>query len=334
VDSPGTMAVVQQTGPGGPEVLTLGRRPRPVAGSGELLIRVAAAGVNRPDILQRLGHYPPPPGASDILGLEVAGEVVEVGSGVTGWSTGQTVCALLAGGGYAEYATAPALQCLPIPRGLSEVEAAGLPETAFTVWHNIVDLGGFQRGDSVLIHGGSSGIGVMAIQMVAALGGRAIATAGSAQKVQTCLDLGAVAAVDYRSEDFVEAVKAATDGRGVDIILDMVGGDYLPRNIAAAAVGGRILHIAFLRGAKAEVDLSRVMQKRLVITGSTLRPRSVAEKGEIAFRLARSVWPAIESGVIRPVIDSVFPFAQAADAHRRMETSQHIGKIMLTPAST
>ena len=328
---PSTMSVVDLTGFGGPETLIPGRRPIPTPGPGEVLIRVAAAGVNRPDIIQRLGRYPPPAGASDILGLEVAGEVVDVGPGVTGWSAGQSACALLPGGGYAEYATAPALQCLAIPEGLTDVEAASLPETAFTVWRNIFDLGGFRPGDSVLIHGGAGGIGVMAIQMVTALGGRAIATAGSARKVRACLDLGAVAAIDYQTEDFVEAARTATDGRGADIILDMVGGDYLPRNMAAAAAGGRIVHIAFLRGAKAEIDLSRLMQKRLIITGSTLRPISVAEKGEIAAKLARTVWPAIARGAIRPVIDSVYPFDQAAEAHRRMESSQHIGKIMLTP---
>ena len=247
------------------------------------------------------------------------------------WAHTGAVCALLAGGGYAEYAAAPAPQCLPVPAGLTDVEAASLPETAFTVWRNVVDLGGFQPGQTVLVHGGTSGIGVMAIQMVTALGGRAIATAGSPEKVRACLDLGAVAAIDYRTGDFVEGVLAATDGRGADIVLDMVGGDYLPRNMAAAAVGGRIIHIAFLRGARAEIDLSQVMRRQLTITGSTLRPRSVAEKGAIATRLARDVWPAIERGAIRPIVDAVFPFSRAADAHRRLEASQHIGKIVLTP---
>ncbi len=325
------MTVVDLPGFGDADRLTLGRRPMPVAGPGEVLIRVAAAGVNRPDVLQRMGKYPPPPGASDVLGLEVAGEVVEVGSGVTEYRPGQRVCALLSGGGYAEYAAAPAAQCLPVPAGLTDVEAASLPETAFTVWHNIFDQGGFAPGQTVLIHGGASGIGVMAIQMVTALGGRAIATAGTERKAAACRDLGARPAIDYRTEDFVEAVKAATAGRGADIILDMVGGDYLPRNMAAAAVGGRIHHIAFLRGARTEIDLAKVMMKRLIITGSTLRARSVADKGEIATQLAVQVWPAIARGAIRPVVDSVFPFSRAADAHRRMESSLHIGKIVLTP---
>lgn len=326
-----SMIVVDLPSFGGPETLTPGRRPIPSPGAGEVLIRVGAAGVNRPDILQRLGRHPPPPGASDVPGLEVAGEVAALGTGVAGWSVGQRVCALLAGGGYAQYAIAPAPQCLPVPDGLTDVEAASLPETAFTVWRNVFDLGGFQAGDSVLVHGGASGIGVMAIQMVTTLGGRVIATAGGERKVRACLDLGAVAAADYRTEDFVKVVEAATEGRGADIVLDMVGGDYLPRNIAAAAAGGRIVHIAFLRGAKAELDLSLVMRKRLTVTGSTLRACSVAEKGAIAASLATAVWPAIARGDIRPVIDSVFPFAQAAEAHRRMESSQHIGKIVLTP---
>lgn len=326
-----TMVVVDLPTFGGPESLTLGRRPIPEPGPGEVLIRVGAAGVNRPDILQRQGRYPPPAGASDVPGLEVAGEVVAVGPEVAGWSVGQRACALLTGGGYAQYAVAPAPQCLPIPGALTDVEAASLPETAFTVWRNVFDLGGFQTGESVLIHGGTSGIGVMAIQMVAALGGRAVATAGGQRKVRACLDLGAVAAADYRTEDFVEAALGATEGRGVDIVLDMIGGDYLPRNIAAAAEGGRIVSIAFLRGAKAELDLSLVMRKRLTLTGSTLRGCTVAEKGAIARRVAAAVWPAIARGEIRPVIDSVFPFEKAAEAHRRMESSQHIGKIVLTP---
>jgi putative PIG3 family NAD(P)H quinone oxidoreductase len=242
---------------------------------------------------------------------------------------GQWVCALLAGGGYAQFAVAPAQQCLPIPAGLSAVQAASLPETVFTVWHNVFDQGAFQAGDTVLIHGGSSGIGVMAIQMVAALGGRAIATAGSDDKTAACRTLGAETAINYRTADFVQEVLAATDGRGADIILDMVGGDYLPRNIAAAAIGGRVLHIAYLRGARAEIDLAKVMQKQLIITGSTLRSRSVADKGRIRDRLAAQVWPAMDQGRIRPVIDAVYPLAGAADAHRRLEAAEHIGKIVL-----
>jgi putative PIG3 family NAD(P)H quinone oxidoreductase len=324
------MMVVEVVAPGGPEQLTLGRRPKPAPGAGEVLIRVEAAGVNRPDVLQRLGKYPPPPGASDVLGLEVAGEIVGVGACVGDLIPGQRVCALLAGGGYAEYAAAPAGQCLPVPDGLTEVEAASLPETAFTVWHNLIDHGGFQPGQTVLVHGGASGIGVMAIQMVAALGGRVIATAGSVTKVAACRSLGAEA-IDYSREDFVAAVNDATAGKGVDIVLDMVGGDYLLRNMEAAAIGGRIVHIAFLRGAKPQIDLAKLMHKRLVITGSTLRGRSVETKAAIAEALRREVWPAIASGVIRPVVDSVFEFGRAGEAHRLMEASGHIGKIVLTP---
>jgi putative PIG3 family NAD(P)H quinone oxidoreductase len=315
---------------GGPEQFTTERRPIPTPEPGEVLIRVAAAGVNRPDLLQRMGKYPPPPGASDILGLEVAGTIVAVGLDAEGWREGDRVCALLAGGGYAQFATAPAGQCLPVPDGLTLAEAASLPETAFTVFHNVVENGHFQPGQTVLVHGGTSGIGVMAIQMVTALGGRAIATAGSAHKAKACLDLGAIEAVNYTEQDFVKVVRLATDGRGADVILDMVGGDYLPRNMDAAAVGGRIVQIAFLRGAKAQIDLATLMQKRLVLTGSTLRTRDLATKARIAAQVRQQVWPLIGSGAIRPLIDSVFPLTQAAEAHRRMESSAHIGKIVLT----
>ena len=325
------MIAIEVTQFGGPECLTLGRRPIPSAAEGEVLLRVHAAGVNRPDILQRMGRYPPPPGASDLLGLEAAGEVVAIGNAVLHLQAGQRVCALLAGGGYAEYVAVPAVQCLPVPRGLSDVEAASLPETTFTVWHNIFDLGLFTPGCDVLIHGGTSGIGVMAIQMVAAMGGRVFATAGSDAKVRACLELGATIGCNYRTEDFVEVIKSATGGRGVDIILDMVGGDYLAKNVRVAATGARILQIAFMRGARAELDLSKVMQKRVMITGSTLRPRGSSDKHQIALRVEKEIWPRIERGAIRPVIDSVFPFSQAGDAHRRMESSGHIGKIVLTP---
>jgi putative PIG3 family NAD(P)H quinone oxidoreductase len=328
---PREMTVVEISAHGGPEGLGLGRRQRPSAGAGEVLIEVAAAGVNRPDVLQRMGLYPPPPGTSDLPGLEVAGTVAEVGEGVSGFSLGQGVCALLTGGGYADYAVAPAPQCLTIPDGLSMIEAASLPETAFTVWHNVFDRASFRAGETVLVHGGTSGIGVMAIQMVSALGGQAIATAGSAQKAQACLDLGAVAAVDYTAQDFVQVVKDVTGGRGADIILDMVGGDYLPRNVDAAAIDGRIAHIAFLRGAKAQLDLPKVMQKRLIVTGSMLRGRSVADKGRIAHSLREKVWPLIAAGEIRPVVHAVFAFGEAPRAHALMESSTHIGKIVLTP---
>ncbi len=327
---PTSMTAIEISTPGGPEVLVPAERPVPTAGPGEVLIEVAAAGVNRPDVLQRLGNYPPPPGASDIPGLEIAGTVVALGEGVSQWREGDQVTALVTGGGYAQYCAAPAAQCLPIPGGLSLEEAAGLPETFFTVWTNVFDRGGLQAGEAFLVHGGSSGIGTNAIQMARTLGARVFATAGSAEKCRACEDLGAERAINYREEDFVEVVKTATDGRGVDVILDMVGGDYIARNLKALAVEGRLCYIAFLGGSKAEVDFLPLMLKRITLTGSTLRARDVAFKAAIAENLRQTVWPKIEAGEIKPVIAARYPLGRAAEAHALMESSQHIGKIVLT----
>jgi putative PIG3 family NAD(P)H quinone oxidoreductase len=323
------MRVVELAGHGGPEVLRPATRPRPLPGPGEVLIAVEAAGVNRPDVLQRQGHYPPPPGASDIPGLEVAGRVSAVGDGVRGWRTGDRVCALLAGGGYAEYAAAPAAQCLPLPRGLDPVQAAALPETLFTVWTNVFERGRLRAGETLLVHGGSGGVGTAAIALAHARGARVLATAGSAAKCAACVALGAERAVNYHQEDFLPAVKEATGGRGVDVILDMVGGDYTPRNVECLAVEGRLVQIAFLRGSKVDLDLRAVMQKRLTVTGSTLRARGVEEKGAIARALREQVWPLIEDGRVRPPVHATFPLERAADAHRLMESGAHIGKIVL-----
>ena len=327
---PDTMTAIEIREPGAPEALVPGDRPRPAPGPGELLVKVTAAGVNRPDVLQRQGGYPPPPGASDIPGLEIAGRVVALGAGVDEWSIGDQVTALVAGGGYAEYCTAPAAQCLPVPRGLTLEEAAALPETFFTVWSNVFDRGGLGAGESFLVHGGSSGIGTTAIQMARTFGARVFATAGSAEKCAACEGLGAERAINYREADFVEAVKAATKGAGVDLILDMVGGEYVQRNISALAPDGRLVNIAFLGGSKVEVNLLPVMLKRLTLTGSTLRARSVEFKGAIAARLREKVWPHLEKGEIKPVMAARFPLAEAAAAHRLMESSAHIGKIVLT----
>jgi len=316
---------------GGPEVLGVVEVPVPRPGGGEVLIAVEAAGVNRPDVFQRQGLYPPPPGASEIPGLEVAGTVVAVGEGVAEPVIGSRVCALLAGGGYAEYAVAPAGQCLPIPAGLSAVEAAVLPETYFTVWSNVFDRGRLQPGESLLVHGGSSGIGTTAIQMGAALGATVYATAGSGGKCAVCEELGATLAVNYRQKDFVEVLRDATGGRGIDVTLDMVAGPYLERNAQLAAVDGRIVIIAFLGGTVATVDLRPLMMKRLVVTGSTLRARSVAFKTEIRCNLIERVWPLLEVSRIRPVIHQQFALAEAAQAHALMESSQHIGKLVLRP---
>jgi putative PIG3 family NAD(P)H quinone oxidoreductase len=324
------MKVIEIERPGGPEVLRVAERDAPAPARGEVLIRVEAAGVNRPDVLQRQGHYPPPPGASDIPGLEVAGMVAALGAGVAGCCLDDRVCALLAGGGYAEYAVAPAAQCLPVPSGLDVVQAAALPETFFTVWTNVFERGGLKAGEALLVHGGSSGIGTAAIALAAARGARVLATAGTAEKCAACERLGAERAINYRSQDFVAAVREATSGRGVDVVLDMVGGDYTARNIECLAAGGRLVQIAFLRGSQVQVDLRPLMMKRLTLTGSTLRARSVEEKGAIAAALRREVWPLIEDGRVRPVIDSTFPLERAADAHRRMEAGEHIGKIVLT----
>lgn len=326
---PDTMNAIEITSPGGPEVLKPGTRPMPHPKDGEVLIEVHAAGINRPDVFQRKGHYDPPPGAPDIPGLEVAGRVVEVGPGVADWKVGDPVCALVAGGGYAEFCTAPAPQCLPVPTGLSMVEAAALPETFFTVWSNVFDRGLLKSGETLLVHGGSSGIGTTAIQMAKAAGARVFTTAGSAEKCEACLKLGADRAINYREEDFAAVVKEATGGKGVDVVLDMVGGDYIPRSISCMATDGRHVSIAFLRGSKAEIDFNRVMRNRLTLTGSTLRPRPIADKAAIAQKLEEHVWPKLAAGSIRPLIHSTFPLAEAAKAHALMESSEHIGKIVL-----
>lgn len=323
------MLVIEIAHPGGPEVLKAVERAMPDAGAGELLIRVAAAGVNRPDLMQRQGRYPPPPGASDIPGLEVAGTVAAVGDGVTGWRTGDRVCALVSGGGYADHCVAPAPQCLPIPGPLDDVQAAALPETFFTVWTNVFERGRLTPGETLLVHGGSSGIGTTAIQLARALGARVLATAGSRRKCDACLALGAERAIPYREEDFVAAVRQATAGRGADVILDMVGGSYVARDVEALAIDGRLVLIAVQGGATAELSLLPLLQRRLTITGSTLRPRSVAEKGRIARALLENVWPLLESGRVRPLIDSIFPLPDADEAHRRMESGEHVGKIVL-----
>jgi NADPH2:quinone reductase len=327
---PNTMRAVEITQHGGPEVLKIGTRPVPQPKPGEVLIKVAAAGVNRPDTMQRAGNYPVPPGASDIPGLELAGSIVSLGEGVRDWRVGDSVTALVAGGGYAEYCTAPAPQCLPIPKGLTAVEAASLPETFFTVWSNVFDRGRLAPGESFLVQGGSSGIGVTAIQMVRAFGNRVFATAGSAGKCEACVKLGAERAINYKTEDFVAVIKEATGGKGVNVILDMVGGDYLDRELKCVADDGRIVIIAFLGGAKATVFLNDILRRRLTVTGSALRPRPVEFKGAIARNLREKVWPLIESGKIKPVIHETFPLAEASRAHALMESSAHIGKIVLT----
>ncbi len=329
---PDSMTVIEITAPGGPEKLAIRRRPTPKPGPGEVLIQVAVAGVNRPDCLQRQGGYPPPPGASEIPGLEVAGTVVALGDAVSEWQIGDALCALLTGGGYAEYCVAPAAQCLPIPAGFSLQQAAALPETFFTVWSNVFDRARLQPGEILLVHGGTSGIGTTAIQLAKALGSRVFATVGGAEKIQPCLDLGAERVINYREEDFVQVVKEATHNRGVNVILDMVGGDYVQRNLSALAVEGRLVYIAFLRGAKVELNLGAVMMKRLTITGSTLRARPVADKAHIAESLRQRVWPLLANGTIRPVIDRVFPLNEAAAAHAFMESNRHIGKILLRVA--
>lgn len=326
---PQTMSAVEITQPGGPEVLVPTTRPVPQPAAGEVLIRVAVAGVNRPDVVQRQGLYPPPPGASDLPGLEVAGTIVALGPDVTGWQVGDTVCALLGGGGYAEYATAPVGQCLPVPAGLDMVQAAALPETVMTVWTNVFERAGLLPGESLLVHGGTSGIGTMAIQLAKAQGAKVFATAGGAEKAAACAALGADHAIDYKAQDFVAVVKEATGKRGVDVVLDMVGGDYLPRNIDCLAMDGRHVSIAFLRGPKVELNMMPVMLKRLTLTGSTLRARSAGQKKALAAAVQEKVWPLITAGKVRPVIAATFPLEQAADAHRLMESSTHVGKIML-----
>jgi NADPH2:quinone reductase len=326
------MKVIEISSFGGPEVLRLADRPIPVPGANEVLIKVAAAGVNRPDVIQRYGKYPPPAGASDIPGLEVSGHVVGRGPDVVQWADGDAVCALLAGGGYADYCVAPQAQCLRPPDGLSLIDAAGIPETFFTVWSNVFERGRLKRGESILIHGGTSGIGTTAIQLARALSARVFATAGSDAKCAACLALGAEQAFNYRTTDWVKGVHDATIGQGVDMVLDMVGGDYVARNLEALAVEGRLVQIAFLKSSRVEIDLMQVMRRRLAITGSTLRPRSPEEKGAIARQLLEHVWPLIENGAVKPVIHARFPLERAAEAHRVMEESRHIGKLILTTA--
>ncbi len=327
---PTTMRAIEIAEAGGPEVLRIGERPVPEPGDGEVLIEVRAAGVNRPDVMQRLGLYPPPPGAPDIPGLEVAGTVAKLGESTSGVQEGDAVCALVVGGGYAEYCVAPATLCLPVPEGLSAVEAAAIPETFFTVWTNVFDRGRLAGGDTLLVPGGSSGIGTTAIQLAKAFGATVYVTAGSDEKCRACTDLGADAAINYRNEDFVERISELTNERGVDVILDMIGGDYLPRNLKSLAVEGRIVQIALQGGPKVEMNLLPIMLKRLTLTGSTLRPRTVAQKAMIAHSLREKVWPLLESDKVRPIIHATFPLAQASEAHRMMESSQHIGKLVLS----
>ena len=326
---PTTMRAIEISEPGGPEVLRPVTRPVPVPNAEDILIKVVAAGVNRPDALQRAGAYAPPPDASDLPGLECAGEVVAVGTGVSRWAIGDKVCALLPGGGYAEYVTTHQDHALAVPVGLSMIEAAALPETFFTVWTNVFERGCLEAGEVFLVHGGTSGIGTTAIQLASAMGARVFATAGSAEKCAKCVELGAELAINYNDEDYVSVVKDATNGRGVDLILDMVGGTYIARNIRALAVDGRLAMIAFLGGPKAEINFAQIMAKRITVTGSTLRPRSIQDKAVIAEALREIVWPMIEAGRIAPVMDSTFSLDQAADAHRRIESSGHIGKIVL-----
>ena len=331
---PSTMHAVEIAQPGGPEVLRPTRRPLPDVGPGEVLIRVAAAGVNRPDVLQRLGLYPLPPGVSDLPGLEVSGTIAAIGDGVTGWALGDAVCALTPGGGYAEYCKTPAGQCLPVPAGVSMLEAASLPETFFTVWINVFDRARLSPGETLLVQGGSSGIGVTAIQMAKAFGHRVFVTAGSDEKCRACEALGAERGINYRTEDFVAIVKSLTEKRGVDVILDMVGGDYVQRELKCLAVDGRLSLIAFLGGSKAELDMGDILYRRLTITGSTLRPRSVEYKTEVAQALRSKVWPLVESAAIKPVIHATFPLADARRAHELMESSTHVGKIILDVAGS
>jgi NADPH2:quinone reductase len=329
-DLPETMNAVVAVRPGGPEVLRVETRPRPAPGAGEVLIAVEAAGVNRPDTLQRQGLYPPPAGAPDILGLEVAGRIIALGPGAARYALGDRILALVPGGGYAQYCVAHESIALPLPAGCSMVEAAAIPETFFTVWSNVFERGRLQPDETLLVHGGTSGIGTTAIMLAKAFGAKVIATAGSDDKARACEKLGADVAVNYRATDFVAATLAATGGRGAEVILDMVGGDYVARNYAAAAVDGRIIQIAFLNGRKTTLDLRPLMVKRLVHTGSTLRPRPVAQKAAIAEALHAQVWPLLAGGRCKPVIDSTYPLADAASAHARMESSAHIGKIVLT----
>jgi putative PIG3 family NAD(P)H quinone oxidoreductase len=325
------MHCIEISTPGGPDVLTLVERPDPVPRPGEVLIAVAAAGVNRPDVVQRLGRYPPPPGASDIPGLEVAGTIARVGEGVDGWRTGDRVCALVSGGGYATQCVAPAPQCLPVPESLDFVAAGAVPETFFTVWTNVFDRGRLKSGESALFHGGTSGIGTTAIQLAAARGARVFATAGSDEKCRACEALGAERGINYRTEDFVAVIQERTGGRGVDLVLDIIGGEYFPKNIAVLANDGRLVQIGLMgKASSATIELNQVLRRRLTITGSTLRVRTVAEKGAIAAALYAEVWPLLEAGRVRPIVYTTFPLREAAAAHRLMESSEHVGKIVLT----
>jgi NADPH2:quinone reductase len=324
------MKAIEISQPGGPEVLTLVDRPMPEPKAGEVLIKIEAAGINRPDVFQRKGNYPPPPGASDLPGLEVAGEIVGGDVGSTGLAVGDKVCALLAGGGYAEYCVAPAAQCLPVPKGLSMVEAAALPETYFTVWTNVFDRGALAAGEVLLVHGGASGIGTTAVQLAKAMGNTVYVTVGSDERARAVEALGAAKAINYKTQDFVQEIKELTQGRGVDVILDMVAGDYINRDLACLADDGRIVIIALLGGSKATIDCNQLMRRRLSVTGSTLRPRPVEFKARIAQSLQEHVWPLLESGKIRPVIHATFPLAKACDAHAMMDAGEQIGKIVLT----
>jgi len=324
-----TMIAIEIPQPGGPEVLVPVERPVPTIGPGDVLVKVGAAGVNRPDVLQRQGRYPPPPGVTDIPGLEVAGTIEAVGSSVTSWQPGDRVCALVSGGGYAEFCAVPAPQCLPAPRGMDVTHAAALPETTFTVWTNVFERGRLTKGETILIHGGSSGIGTTAIQLAHALGAHVYATAGSAEKCAACESLGAQKAINYHQTDFVSAIKDLTNGRGVDVVLDMVAGDYVQRNIEVLAMNGRLVMIGRQGGVKSEIDVMPILRKRLVLTGSTLRTRSVEEKGALAQSVYQHVWPLFESGAVRVIVHQTFPLPLAAAAHRLMESSAHVGKIVL-----
>ena len=324
------MIAISIVKPGGPEVLQAIELPVPRPGPREVLIRVTAAGVNRPDLMQREGKYPPPPGTSDIPGLEISGTVAAIGPGVERWREGEAVCALVSGGGYAEYCVAPDVQCLPIPSNVDVVSAAAMPETYFTVWTNVFERGRLAPGESLLVHGGGSGIGTTAIQMARAFGARVFATAGTGEKCAACEQLGAERAINYRTEDFAAIVMSATDGKGVDVILDMVGAPYFSRNVDSLALEGRLVQIAVLHGAKAEINLVRLLRQRITITGSTLRSRTVEQKGAIAGAVEKAVWPLVEAGTIRPIVYATFPLARAAEAHRLMESGSHFGKILLT----
>jgi putative PIG3 family NAD(P)H quinone oxidoreductase len=327
---PDRMTAIEITAPGGPEVLRAVERPVPHPADGEVLVRVEAAGVNRPDVLQRLGTYPPPRGASDIPGLEISGTIASVHSDTKRWHAGDRICALVVGGGYAEYCIAPAVQCLPIPDGMDAVSAAAVPETFFTVWTNLFQRGGLRPGERVLIHGGTSGIGTTAIQLARAFDAIVFATAGSDVKTVACRRLGAAVAINYNTEDFVDAVRGETSGAGVDVILDIIGGEYFARNLECLALNGRLVQIGLLGGGRAHIDLARLLHRRLTITGSTLRARTVDEKGALAREVEANVWPLLAAGRVAPIIDRTFPLTAAADAHRRMESSEHIGKIVLT----